>query len=111
MLKFHHDSNNQAESELNSVLREISDFYRPQADKQGIVIHQRFETDGSIFGFRSEIVQVVTNLLLNALDATPARGQVILHLYPAPRWLCKIRGRRGYCLSIADTGSGISPED
>jgi two-component system NtrC family sensor kinase len=111
MLKYHRDSNKVAEFKLKAVLSEISDFYQSQADKQGIVVHQRFETDGTILGFRSEIVQVVTNLLLNALDATPACGQVIVHLYPASSWLCKVHGRGGYCLSIADTGSGIAPAD
>ena len=90
MLKFHRDTNKLAEFKLSAVLCEVSDFYRSQADKQGIVVHQRLETDGAIVGFRSEIVQVVTNLLLNALDATSAGGQVMIHLYPAPRWLCEI---------------------
>jgi signal transduction histidine kinase len=110
-LKFHRDSNKPGVFKLNAVLREVLDFYRPQAERQGIVLHQRFETDGAISAFRSEIVQVVTNLLLNALDATPARGQIIMHLYPAPRWLCEIHASCGYCLSIADSGSGIAPED
>jgi signal transduction histidine kinase len=111
MLKFHRDNNKLAELKLSGVLREVSDFYRPQADKQGIVVRERLETDGAILGFRSEIVQVVTNLLLNALDATPAGGQVTIHLYPAPRWLCEIHASCGYCLSIADTGSGIASQD
>jgi signal transduction histidine kinase len=111
MLKFHRDSNKPAEFKLGTVLREISGFYRPQADHQGVVIDQRLETDGDILGFRSETVQVVTNLLLNALDATPAGGRVILHLYPAPPWLCHIHDQSGYCLSIADTGNGIAPQD
>jgi two-component system, NtrC family, sensor kinase len=111
MLKFHRDTNKLAEFKLSAVLRELSDFYRSQADKQGIVIHQRLETDGAIWGFRSEIVQVVTNLLLNALDATSTGGQVMIHLYPAPRWLCEIHAACGYCLSIADTGIGIAPQD
>ena len=111
MLKFHRDTNKLAEFKLSEVLREISDFYRPQADKRGIAVHQRLETDGAIVGFRSEIVQVVTNLLLNALDATSAGGQIMIHLYPAPRWLCEIHASHGYCLSIADTGSGIASQD
>jgi signal transduction histidine kinase len=111
MLKFHRDGNKRAEFKLSAVLREVSDFYRPQAERQGIIVHQRVETEGAILGFRSEIVQVVTNLLLNALDATPARGQVVIHLYPAPPWLCAIRAKCGYCLSIADTGIGIAPQD
>ncbi|MGA2252540.1 two-component system sensor histidine kinase NtrB [Terracidiphilus sp.] len=111
-LKFHRDGNKPAEFKLDAVLREVSDFYRPQAERQGIVVHQRLETDGTILAFRGEIVQVVTNLLLNALDATSAHGQVILHLYPAPRWLCEVhRASRGYCLSIADSGSGIAAQD
>ena len=110
-LKFHRDGNKPEEFKLNAVLREVSDFYRPQAERQAIVVHQRFETDGTILAFRGEIVQVVTNLLLNALDATTARGQVILHLYPAPRWLCEVHASSGYCLSIADSGSGIAPQD
>jgi len=111
MLKFHRDTNKLAEFTLGAVLREISDFYGPQADKRGIAVHQRLETDGAIVGFRSEIVQVVTNLLLNALDATSAGGQIMIHLYPAPRWLCEIHASHGYCLSIADTGSGIASQD
>lgn len=110
-LKFHRDGNKPEEFKLNAVLREVSDFYRPQAERQGIVVHQRFEADGTILAFRSELVQVVTNMLLNAIDATPADGHVIIHLYPAPRWLCEMRTSHGYCLSIADSGSGIEPQD
>jgi signal transduction histidine kinase len=111
MLKFHRDSNKPAVFKLDAIFREVSEFYRSQAERQGIVVHQRMETDGAILAFRSEIVQVVTNLLLNALDATPAGGQVILHLYPAPCWLCEVHASYGYCLSIADSGSGIAPQD
>ena len=110
-LKFHRDGNKPAEFRLDAVLREISEFYRPQAERQRIVVHQRLEADGAIVAFRSEIVQVVTNLLLNAFDATPPGGQVILHLYPAPRWLCEVHACPGYCLSIADSGCGIAPQD
>jgi C4-dicarboxylate-specific signal transduction histidine kinase len=56
-----------------------------------------------------EIAQVVTNLLLNALDATPADGQISVHLYPASTWLCAARNQCGYCLSVANTDSGIPP--
>jgi PAS domain S-box-containing protein len=110
-LKFHRDGNKPAEFKLSVVLREVSDFYSLQAERQGIVVHQRLETDGTILAFRSEIVQVVTNVLLNAFDATSHGGQVILHLYPAPRWLSEVHNSLGYCLSIADSGSGIAPED
>ena len=110
-LKFHRDGNKPAEFSLNAVLSEVSDFYRAQAEKQGIVVHQRLETDGTILAFRSEIVQVVTNVLLNAFDATSPGGKVIIHLYQAPRWLCEVHNSFGYCFSIADSGSGIAMLD
>ena len=111
MLKFHRDGNKPAEFELGPLLLEVSEFYRHQAEKRGVVFNRRIETVGAIVAFRGEVVQVVTNLLLNAIDATPALGQVILHLYSAPDWLCELHGSSGYCLSIADNGSGISPQD
>jgi two-component system CheB/CheR fusion protein len=110
-LKFHRDGNKPAEFKLSVVLHEVSDFYSMQAERRGIVVHQRLETDGTILAFRSEIVQVVTNVLLNAFDATSHGGRVILHLYPAPRWLSEVHNSLGYCLSIADSGSGIAPEN
>jgi len=109
-LKFHRDSNQPTEFKLSSVLREVSDFYHPHAKKLGVVVNQRIETEGITVGFRSEIVQVISNLLLNAVDATPAGGQISIHLYPAPTWLCAARNQCGYCLSVADTGSGIDPQ-
>ena len=63
-----------------------------------------------IVGFRGEIVQVVTNLLLNAIEAAPVGKKVIVHLYPAPPWLCRVHNRFGFCLSVTDTGAGIDPQ-
>ena len=111
MLKFHRDGNKPAEFKLGPLVLEVSEFYRHQAEKRGVIFNRRIETVGAIVAFRGEVVQVVTNLLLNAIDATPALGQVILHLYSAPDWLCELHGSSGYCLSIADNGSGISPQD
>ena len=111
MLKFHRDTNQPTKFKLGELLREVVEFYRPQAERHQIHITQCIETDGMVEGFRGELVQVAANLLLNALDATPSGGKVSVHLYSAPSWLCEIHGRSGYCLSVADSGSGIAPQD
>jgi two-component system CheB/CheR fusion protein len=109
MLKFHRDSNRPTRFKLSELLLEVSDFYRLQADRQGVVVQQRVETEGLIEGYRGEIDQVVTNLLLNALEATPSGGKVTIHLYPAPIWMREVHGTCGHCLSVTDTGRGIDP--
>jgi signal transduction histidine kinase len=111
MLKFHRDNNRPTEFKFEELLHEILHFYRPQAETLGIHLDHRIETEGKIVGFRGEVNQLVTNLLLNALEATPSGGKVRIHLYPAPPWRCEIHNRCGFCLSIADTGTGIAPQN
>jgi two-component system CheB/CheR fusion protein len=111
MLKFHRDNNRPTEFKLDELLQEILHFYHSRAETQGIDLDHRIETEGKIVGFRGEVNQVITNLLLNAFEATPSGGKVFIHLYPSPPWLCETRNRCGFCLSIADTGIGIDPQN
>jgi two-component system NtrC family sensor kinase len=111
MLKFHRDSNKPSEFSLRNVLEEVSNLHRPHAISRGVTVHLRMESEGMIQGYRSEMVQVITNLLLNAIDATPPQGNVALHLYRAPPWLSELQEHSGYRISIADSGVGMGPED
>ncbi len=53
----------------------------------------------------SQLQQVLINLVVNALEATPAAGAVTVSARAAAR-----NGQAGVAIAVADTGSGIAPE-
>jgi two-component system NtrC family sensor kinase len=58
---------------------------------------------------RSQIQGVLINMIINALDATLPGGTV--RVFTASGATGKSAGRRGVEITIADTGSGIAPEN
>jgi two-component system NtrC family sensor kinase len=58
---------------------------------------------------RSQVQGVLINMMINALDATPPGGAI--RVFTAPGVSGQPAGRRGVEITIADTGSGIAPEN
>jgi PAS domain S-box-containing protein len=107
-LNFHRETGQPAEFKLSELISELLDFFGPKAKKKDLTITMRLVVEGKILGFSSEIRQVISNLLINAIEATPGDGRITIHLHEATDW----RGyrQRGYRISIADTGTGIDPQ-
>ncbi|HEV3446740.1 MAG TPA: ATP-binding protein, partial [Gemmataceae bacterium] len=90
-------------TDLREVIDQAVDLVRARARQQGVEIAVRrpaqpvvAEVDGG------QLCTVLVNLLLNALDALPERGNIGIDLQVAP-------GEQ-ICLSVSDSGPGISPE-
>jgi two-component system CheB/CheR fusion protein len=107
-LKFHRENVRPSEFELAGLIAELAEFYQLKARQHGVTVVKRLDTEAKVLGFSGEIRQVISNLLLNAIEATPQGGRVTLHLYES----FDRRGdhRRGYRVSIADTGIGIEAQ-
>jgi PAS domain S-box-containing protein len=104
-LKFHRDSGRPMEFRLSELIAELLEFYEPKAKKHGVAMAKRLEVEGQVVAFSSEIRQVISNLLINAIEATPQGGRVTVHLHEtADRRNGDVRG---YRIAVADTGSGI----
>ena len=59
-------------------------------------------------GFPGEIRQVISNLVVNALEAVPMnKGRLLLHSFPSSHWQSRTAGVR---VVIADNGGGIHPK-
>jgi PAS domain S-box-containing protein len=107
-LKFHRNYGQPAKFQLSELIEELLAFLESKAKEHGVTVVKRLETAGEVVGFSGEIRQVLSNLLLNAIEATPHDGRIAVHLYAGVDW--RSRGRHGYRISVADTGTGIDSQ-
>lgn len=88
---------------VEEVLELTRHRWRNEAQGSGVAIEvvSELEETPPVVGSASEIRQVLTNLVLNGLDAMPKGGTLRLRTYPMGNWVC---------IQIADTGTGMSEE-
>ncbi|WP_165063398.1 two-component system sensor histidine kinase NtrB [Paludisphaera rhizosphaerae] len=90
------------ETDLNSVVEDLCDFYEPQASLRGVVVRTHFADDLPRVPLDADAFkQAVLNLMLNAEHAMPEGGELIL--------TTRCDGPT-VVLDVVDTGCGI-PED
>jgi PAS domain S-box-containing protein len=107
-LKLQRDSAKPTRFNLCDLIRELLSAYENKILNSGVSIQTRFEDECRVLGYSSEIRQVISNLLINALDATPAGGKITVHVCDSLDWHSGTR--RGCRMTIADTGGGIDPQ-
>ena len=91
--------------DIGEVIREVvGDFQRDAVSKQISLIAKPDAGCGEVICDRSRVVQVLSNLIGNAIKFTPAQGQI--------RVSCARTGPESneVQVSVTDTGSGIAPE-
>lgn len=102
------------EIDLREVANEAVKLVESYAKKQGVVLSVvATDTPAVAAVDAGQIEQVITNLVVNAIQATPDEGQVEIGVAPghAKPPQDHAGGRGDYlCLSIRDEGTGISEE-
>jgi len=90
-------------TDLNELLEELSDFFNPQAQAQKVRLRLRTTPDSPLEADVDPrlIKQAVLNLMINAVQAMPEGGELILGA---------TRQDGQAVLDVIDTGKGISPE-
>ena len=93
--------------EVNAVVADCVFLTRHNFDRRAIRIETELDARGSIEINRSELQQVLINLIVNALQAMPDGGRLRL---ATADWI-----EDGACVGaqirVRDTGHGIAPED
>jgi signal transduction histidine kinase len=89
--------------EAGPILTEAAALASPHAAQKRIALEVEAEPDAPpVLADRHRVLQVLSNLLGNALAFTPERGRVTLG--------CRREGER-VVFTVSDTGPGIAPED
>jgi signal transduction histidine kinase len=98
--------------DLNEVARSCSSLLLPIARKQSSEIALAASTTAvMVHGNPSELQQVLSNLILNALQAMPSGGTVSLEIGVVSRPDARGKPHAFGAVFVADTGQGIAPAD
>jgi PAS domain S-box-containing protein len=105
LLTFHRESRTPVDVNVNDVLESVLVLFSPQIKQHHIVVDRRFETNRSVRGFPGELRQVFSNLVGNAIEATPSGGRLVLHTRESS--MATDPARKGVRVTVLDNGSGI----
>ncbi len=89
--------------DLRQLVQEVHHNLILRAEEKGVQLTLEATPVAAVPGDRDRLIQILSNLVDNAIDHTPANGRVHLNLRPY--------GDKAVELVIQDTGPGIPPED
>jgi signal transduction histidine kinase len=94
----------------DTVLDGVLDLYAKRLLSKGIAISKQTRSDGaSINSFPGKIRQVLSTLLLNAMEAVPSGGTISIGIRKSYHWKDPVSV--GVPVAIADSGVGIPPHN
>lgn len=96
-----HDKD-KTETDLRSVITDAAKLVQPRLDRNQIRLHLMMPPfPCAISGFKSRLVQVIVNGIINSIDAIGDDGNI---------WVSLRKLTGGYALAVEDDGPGIAPE-
>ncbi|MGO4210153.1 nitrogen regulation protein NR(II), partial [Terriglobus sp. YAF25] len=109
-LSFYRESTLPSQVNLEETIEGLLDLYTKRIDAKAISITKKYALDGlSIYSYPGEIRQVLTTLLMNAIEAISDNGKITISLRKSFDW--STRPRPGVRIAIVDNGCGISKEN
>lgn len=103
------DSAAPARANVSELLRSVVELYDSRLKSQGISVEGRYCSNGDVQVYTDQLRQAFSNLLLNAADAMPHGGRMLVKVSQGHEWAGQ--HRNGLRITFADNGSGISAHD
>ncbi len=98
--------------DLPQLIEQTLRTYQLNAKDKGLVLNQEVEPDlPLVLGHYDLLLQVITNLVGNALKFTPSGGIIVIRAYHFQTKSQQFNNKSFVRVEISDTGIGIAPED
>lgn len=91
---------------LEDLVTNLVEIHRQAAAAKNLDLETQFSQAPPANGDRNQIIQVLTNLVTNAMSYTPPGGKITIRLGTA-----EAEGRQYVTIAVADTGIGIPPDE
>jgi PAS domain S-box-containing protein len=105
MLGFYRETHHPVPVKLAALLDGVLELYAHRLNHALVQVQTEYEFQEEIESFPSDLRQVFSNLLANALDAMESGGALRIRVKRAREW--SKTGRQGIQILLADTGPGI----
>jgi signal transduction histidine kinase len=106
-LRFHRQSTNPKQVTGSDLIDATVPLYQGRLLNAHVRVERRERGSHPVTCFEGEILQVLSNLIGNAIDAmSPRGGRLLIRSREATEWKT---GKKGIVLTIADTGCGMTP--
>ena len=107
-LRFYRQSSQPTAIRPTDLVSAVLDVYSVKLTNLNLVLERQYSTCESIVCLESEIRQVVSNFVRNAMDALEAKpGRILVRVREATEWENETKG---VLITVADTGYGMSDE-
>lgn len=106
-LRFHKQATSPQAITGEQLIASVLSIYQGRIVNSGVQISQRHRDRRPVRCFEGEVRQVINNLVGNALDAMATGGTLLLRSREGIHWAT---GELGAVVTVADTGSGMSPQ-
>jgi PAS domain S-box-containing protein len=106
-LGFYREISSPVMSSVPHLFEEVLAAYDGRIEQGQITVHKDFSNVGPLAAFPSELRQVFSNLVLNAIEAISGPGNIFIRVRNAHDG----QGREGIRVAVADDGCGIPAEN